>query len=131
MDQPEAQGKDQSITPFDRWCYTAQDTRHTAPFGRGGHLPLITTFLFKICDNDHDRFDEGIQILRKAFEAGQAATEPMPLRDAWKAMKDELERLHFDHVSGLGRNPDNYTSEFSLCQNQLERLLRQSRRARR
>lgn len=50
-------------TPFDRWCYTAKDERTG--------LPLLTTFLYRVSGNDGLRFEEGLDILKAAFEAGQ------------------------------------------------------------
>jgi hypothetical protein len=53
----------QEISDFEKWCYTAQDPRTG--------LPFLTTLLYRICDNDEAKFDEGCRLLQEAFEAGQ------------------------------------------------------------
>jgi hypothetical protein len=55
-------------TAFEKWCYTAEDSTRTI---NGKPIPLITTFLFSVCQEDQKRFELGIDILRMAFEAGQ------------------------------------------------------------
>lgn len=51
-------------SPFDHWCYATIDERTG--------LPLLTTFLHGVADNDKARFEEGLSILEGAFNAGIA-----------------------------------------------------------
>jgi hypothetical protein len=45
-------------------------------------------------------------------------------RDAEKAVMDLLEKHHRCYMAALGRNPDDYTSEFSLAADALRAALR-------
>lgn len=55
---------------FDRWCFTATDPK--SPTQSGYHrAPVITVLLFKVCGNDHEKFEEATRLLRIAFEAGR------------------------------------------------------------
>lgn len=48
---------------FDRWCFATKDARTG--------LPMLTTLLYAVCDNDRKKFEEAMDILQKAYEAGQ------------------------------------------------------------
>lgn len=69
---------------FERWCFATVDPRYPSPFGKG-YLPLLTVFLHRVCGNDGARFNEGIDILRAAFEAGQASQPAQPVPEGQPA----------------------------------------------
>jgi hypothetical protein len=51
---------------FENWCLTA-----TSEIVRDGYpLPWVTVLLHRVCDNDVKKFNEALDILRVAFEAG-------------------------------------------------------------
>lgn len=54
---------------FDRWCFTA---RSDVKFEDGSPLPLLTVFLHRVCGNDPKKFEQGVEMLRAAFEAGES-----------------------------------------------------------
>ena len=51
------------MDPFERWCYTAEDPKT--------ELPLLTHLLIRVCQNDHSRFEEALDITKAAFAAGR------------------------------------------------------------
>ena len=53
---------------FDHWLYSTIDDR--VKIGKFP-IPLLTTMLYRICQNDHARFEELLLVLEQAFEAGQ------------------------------------------------------------
>lgn len=55
---------------FDQWCFTAPSD---VKFDDGKPLPLLTVFLHRVCGNDVKKFEQGVDILRAAFEAGESA----------------------------------------------------------
>ena len=50
---------------FEKWFYNARDPATNMPYG--------THLLYKVCDNDGPKFDEGVRLLEIAFEAGRDA----------------------------------------------------------
>jgi hypothetical protein len=50
---------------FDAWCFGTVDPRTG--------MPLLTTFLHRVCANDEARFSEGLDVLRAAFNAFRQA----------------------------------------------------------
>lgn len=61
------------MTPFEKWLYSAVDPNRAQT--SVGSIPIITTLLFSVCENDTHRFGEGIRLLHIAFEAGQKSAE--------------------------------------------------------
>jgi len=55
---------------FERWCY---ETKADGILIDGKPVPLITYVLYRIVDEDGDKFEETMAILQMAFEAGQKA----------------------------------------------------------
>lgn len=53
---------------FERWCYTTKDD--SVLLG-SRPAPLLTTLLYRVCDNDQAKFDDVLKALQSAFEAGQ------------------------------------------------------------
>lgn len=73
---------------FERWFYTARDPVKDMPYG--------THLLYRVCDNDKDKFEIGCELLMAAFvgghEAALAATQPRePEPEACPACKGEPE----------------------------------------
>ena len=60
-------------TAFDEWCFTATDDRTLID---GKPIPMMTTLLYRVCDNDRKKFEEAIRLLQAAFEAGEATSSP-------------------------------------------------------
>jgi hypothetical protein len=55
------------MTDFEKWCLTASSN-----MVRDGHpLPWVTLLLIRVCDNDVNKFNEALIILRAAFEDGK------------------------------------------------------------
>lgn len=50
---------------FERWFYTARDPVKDMPYG--------THLLYRVCDNDKDKFEIGCELLMAAFVGGHAA----------------------------------------------------------
>lgn len=65
----------QANPAFDRWTLRAKDDRHRL---HGEPVPLLTTVLYRVCDNDEKRFEEAIRAMRLAFEAGQCEGKAGP-----------------------------------------------------
>lgn len=58
---------------FDQWFYTARDPVKDLPYG--SHL------IYRVCDNDKDRFEIGCELLKAAFVGGHESaltTTPAP-----------------------------------------------------
>lgn len=47
---------------FEQWCYTAQNPET--------NLPLLTHIIYKVCQENQERFKEAVEILKKAFKDG-------------------------------------------------------------
>lgn len=77
---------------FDRWFYTARHPKTDMPYG--SHL------IYRVCDKDEDKFEEGCEILKAAFEGGYKAALPgKPMTE------DELLQVVKNHVKGMA-NPE-------------------------
>lgn len=53
---------------FRNWCYTTVDDTFTL---NGKPVPLLTTLLYRACDNNPAKFKTVTDALQHAFEAGQ------------------------------------------------------------
>lgn len=81
---------------FERWFYTARDPVKDMPYG--------THLLYRVCDNDKDKFEIGCELLMAAFvgghEAALAATQPRePEPKACPACKGEPESGFIEMVN--------------------------------
>lgn len=56
------------MSDFDLWCFAAQSKIMLD----GKPVPLLTELLHRVCDGDSTKFSTAIDILRAAFEAGNA-----------------------------------------------------------
>lgn len=58
---------------FTRWCFMAQSDVQF----EGHPLPLLTILLHRVCDGDTKKFEQALDILQAAFEAGQHRKHPL------------------------------------------------------
>lgn len=49
---------------FELWCYNTWEVVN------GISVPVLTTLMYRVCNRDHEKFDEAMRIIRMAFEAG-------------------------------------------------------------
>lgn len=49
---------------FDQWCLTARIEDEN-------DFPVITHLLYRVCQNDQERFEYGLKLLQRAYEDGQ------------------------------------------------------------
>lgn len=56
----------QELSDFDCWLFSSWE-----PDG----MPTMSHLLYKVCDKDPEKFNKGIELLQKAFEAGKNAAQ--------------------------------------------------------
>lgn len=85
---------------FDRWFYTARDPVKDLPYG--SHL------IYRVCDNDKDRFEIGCELLKAAFVGGHESaltTPPAPtvmggdVREAVDVLLEAYSRYYSDEAN--------------------------------